>query len=306
MDKDFLRYTACAGDEGLKIDNILKNKLNLSRRLITSMKKNNAIFLNGSPAFVNVRVNVGDEISVNIVKSESQDIEPQYIPLDIVYEDRDLLILNKQPGIVVHPTKGHPEGTLSNGIIYHWRKNGEYTIVRLVNRLDRDTSGLIIIAKNQFSHQAMAKQMENNMVNKIYNAVVHGNVEEGEGTIDLPIDRPSYDSIKRVVMEDGQRAVTHYRVIKNLNDAALLEIKLETGKTHQIRVHMSHIGHPLFGDTLYGSYDDSELILRQALHASMLEFNHPRTGERMALKASIPQDMKRLIDRLETSVSMRF
>ena len=298
MEKDLLKYTVKQEDVGRKIDAILKNRMNISRRMITGLKKNNSIFLNGKQAFTNIKVNVNDEVSVNIVKDESQDIEPQDIPIEIVFEDNDLLILNKQPGIVVHPTKNYLDGTLANGIVNHWREKGESTIVRLVNRLDRDTSGLIIIAKNQFCHQAMAKQMDVDNVEKKYYAIVHGDLEKDEGTIDLPIDRPTYQSIKRDVMEEGTKAVTHYWVVERFNNATLVEIRLETGKTHQIRVHMTHIGHPLFGDTLYGDSDDMDFISRQALHAYMLKFNHPRSGEHMKLCADLPKDMRILIQRL--------
>lgn len=299
MKSDILKYVADKDDEGVKLDSILRTRLNLSRRMIIWLKKTNNIFLNDQPVFVSAVVKMGDVISVNIAKDESQDIEPQDMPLSIIFEDRDLLVVDKQPGIVVHPTKGHPEGTLSNAIIYHWRKNGEDTIVRLVNRLDRDTSGLVMVAKNQFSHQAMAKQLDANQVQKIYIAVAHGVVADDSGTIDMPIDRPSRESIKREIMETGLRAVTHFDVLKRFDEATLLKIYLETGKTHQIRVHMSHLGHPLFGDTLYGEYDDSLFIGRQALHAASLKFIHPRTGEQLNLGAQLPNDMKALIRRLE-------
>ncbi|KPU44218.1 ribosomal large subunit pseudouridine synthase D [Oxobacter pfennigii] len=299
MTKDLLKYIAVQEDDGVRLDSILKNKLNLSRRIITGMKKNNSIYVNGEAAFTNLKVKKGDEISVNLLKDESQNIEAQNIPIEIVFEDADLLIVNKQPGMVVHPTKGHPIGTLSNGVIYHWRQRNENTIVRLVNRLDRDTSGLVMIAKNQFCHQAMAKQMDNNTVEKIYCTVVHGILDKNDGTIDQPIDRPFYDSIKREVMEKGQRAVTHYKTIEILNDASLLEVRLETGKTHQIRVHLSFLGHPLYGDTLYGEEnDDAQYIKRQALHAYKLSFNHPRTGEKMTVTADIPEDINVLIQKL--------
>lgn len=299
MERDILKYAIDDSDDGAKLDGILKNRLNLSRRMITGIKKRDGIFLNGSHAMTNEKVKTGDIVSVDISKEESQDIEPQDIPIDIVFEDHDLLIINKQPGIVVHPTKGHPEGTLSNAVMYHFRSRGEDSIVRLVNRLDRDTSGLIIIAKNQFCHQAMAKQLEAGQVKKIYMAVVHGSFENDEGIIDLPIDRPSWESIKREVTKSGQNAVTHYRVVEKLKDAALLQIRLETGRTHQIRVHMSHIGHPVVGDTLYGTSDDTELILRQALHAYTLEFYHPRSGQKLSVKADLPEDIKNLILKLK-------
>jgi 23S rRNA pseudouridine1911/1915/1917 synthase len=300
MKSDILKYTAEEEDEGSSIGSILRNRLNLSGRIVTGLKKRDNIFLNGRPAFSNVKVKSGDIVSVDIGREEKQDIEPEDIPIDIIFEDKDLLIVNKQPGLIVHPTKGHPCGTLSNGVIFHWRKAGEDSIVRLVNRLDRDTSGLLIIAKNQFSHQAMAKQMDQNKIEKRYFSIVHGIPERDEGTIDLPIDRPARESIKRAVMDSGVRAVTHYRVICRYRNSSLLEIILETGKTHQIRVHLSHIGHPLFGDTLYGNCDDSLYIKRQALHAYSLKFNHPRTGESMSIESKLPVDMASLVRILES------
>lgn len=299
MKEDFLTYNVKDEDEGLKIDNILKYKMNLSRRMIIGLKKNKNIFLNGKEAFTNEKVYVKDEVSVNLAKDESQDIEPQNIPIDIVFEDKDILVVNKQPGIVVHPTKGHPTDTLANGIIYHFRSMGEDTIVRLVNRLDRDTSGLIIVAKNQFCHQAMAKQFEANQVEKLYYAVAHGEFDKDEDTVSLPIDRPTKESIKREVMNNGQMAITHYNIIEKLKGGALLRIKLETGKTHQIRVHLSHIGHPLYGDTLYGENDDSDFIKRQALHAYMLKFRHPRNGEDIVINTPIPADIMELIEKIK-------
>ena len=194
---------------------------------------------------------------------------------------------------MVHPTRGYPFGTLANGVLYYFKEKGENCIVRLVSRLDRDTSGLIIIAKNQFSHMALARDMHGNDVlksdlkkqsqqnktfEKSYMAVVHGNMENKSGTIDLPIGNPNEDSAKREVWEDGQRSITHYEVIESFKNGDLLKVTLETGRTHQIRVHLSHIGHPLYGDSLYGTCE-SEYIDRQALHAYKLIIPHPRTGE---------------------------
>ncbi|MDI6619269.1 MAG: RluA family pseudouridine synthase [Clostridiales bacterium] len=299
MNEDYLTYTAEKADDGVKLDNILKSRMNLSRRLITDLKKAKNIFINNKHVFTNALVKTGDVVSVNIYKEESQDIEPENIPVDVVFEDADLLIVNKMPGIVVHPTKGHPNGTLSNGIIYYLRQKGDKSIVRLVNRLDRDTSGLVIIAKNKFTHQALAKELDSNEISKKYICIAHGNFTQKSGTIDLPIGRPSRETIKREVMTSGYKAVTHYKVIEDLDEASLVELRLETGKTHQIRVHMSYIGHPIFGDTLYGTADDSRFINRQALHAYMLEFNHPRYGSRVRLKTEIPDDMKSLLLKLK-------
>ena len=198
--------------------------------------------------------------------------------------------------MVVHPTKRYQSGTLANGLLYYFKESKQDCIVRLVSRLDMDTSGLIIVAKNQYAHSELSNQMQNNNVEKRYLALVHGNFTEKEGTIDLPIYRPEIEGVMaRVVDKRGQRSVTHYRVIESYKDAELVECLLETGRTHQIRVHMKAMGHPIYGDTLYGDTDDSALICRQALHAYKLKFQSPRTKEELALTANLPADIEKLI-----------
>lgn len=241
-------------------------------------------------------LNKGDHIEIDFDKNETQNIEPEKMDLDIVYEDEDILVINKEPGIIVHPTRSHPTGTLSNGVLYYFQDKGENCIVRLVNRLDRDTSGLIIIAKNQFAHMALARDMNKDTFKKFYLAIIHGKLIEQEGTIDLPIYRPEDSSLKRVVDSRGQRSVTNYKVIEEFKDASLIELLLETGRTHQIRVHVEHLRHPIIGDSLYGNEDDTMYINRQALHAYKLIFPHPRTGEVLELSCEIPSDIKKLID----------
>ncbi len=234
-------------------------------------------------------------------EDEHQNIEPEDMNIEIVYEDNDIIVINKRPGIVVHPTKGHPTGTLSNGILYHFKKNGEKSIVRLVSRLDRDTSGLIIIAKNQFSHMRLASDMSKDSFRKIYIAVVHGSMKEKEGRINLPIYKEEEsESIKRIVDERGQESITTYEVLEELSKGSVVRLELETGRTHQIRVHMSHLGHPLYGDSLYGKgEEEKEYIERQALHAYKLEFPHPRTGDILKLQCSLPDDIKNLIEKIK-------
>ena len=205
--------------------------------------------------------------------------------------------------MVVHPTRGYPLGTLANGVLYYFQEKGEKCIVRLVSRLDMDTSGLIIIAKNQFSHMALArdmqdKEMQGKTFEKSYMAIVHGNMENKSGTIDLPIGKPDEESIKREICEDGQRSITHYEVIESFKNGDLVKMTLETGRTHQIRVHLSHIGHPIYGDSLYGK-EEIHYIDRQALHAYKLIIPHPRTGEELILMTDLPEDMKNLISKLK-------
>jgi 23S rRNA pseudouridine1911/1915/1917 synthase len=290
-----LRYEVNHIGTDMKIRDYMIDILNLSGRFTRNAAMEKRIKVNGKVAKLNYKLATGDIILVQIEKEESQNIIPEDLSIEIMYEDEDLLVVNKRPFMVVHPTKSHPIGTLSNGIIYHFRQNNEACIVRLVSRLDRDTSGLIMVAKNQFAHMNLAKSMEENKIIKSYLAVVHGNIEPETGTIDLPIGRPSEDTIKRIVCEYGQRSITHYRRLESLKGGCLIELTLETGRTHQIRVHLSHIGNPIYGDSLYG-IEDSDLINRQALHAYKLIIPHPRTGKELNLVSDLPQDIKKLID----------
>lgn len=283
--------------EKLKLKEFLRIDLKLSGRLIRSAAKEGRIRVNGKRVNLKHILNQGDIVDICVQKKESQNIEPEKMDLSIVYEDEDIIVVNKSPGMVVHPTKNHPNGTLANGLLYYFKNKGENCIVRLVSRLDMDTSGLIIVAKNQFSHMALARDMGENTFKKGYLAVAHGAMEKPEGIIDLPIYRPGEGSIKRIVDDQGQRSITHYNVVENYDKASLISLSLETGRTHQIRVHLTHLGHPLFGDSLYGEeFDDSNYINRQALHAYRLSFPHPRTRRIINLECDLPEDINNLID----------
>jgi len=247
---------------------------------------------------MNYMVSEGEHIVIILDKEESQNIEPEKMDLDIVYEDEDIIVINKKPYMVVHPTKSHFNGTLSNGVMYYFKETGQNSIVRLVSRLDMNTSGLIIIAKNQFAHMKLSKEMREEHFQKRYLALVHGNLKEREGTINKPIYRESDDVIKRVVDPRGQESITHYKVLERYENADLVECLLETGRTHQIRVHLSYLGNPIYGDFLYGEEED-ELIPRQALHAYGLDFYSPRTREKLSLRAEMPEDMKELIEKIK-------
>ncbi|MDU4937175.1 MAG: RluA family pseudouridine synthase [Clostridium sp.] len=286
--------------EGATIREFLKEDLGLSSRLIRRSAIEKRILVNKKEVRMRYIVHSGDLVQINLQSDESQNITPEKMDLDIVYEDEDILVVNKKPYMVVHPTKSYQSGTLANGVLFYFKETNQNCIVRLVSRLDMNTSGLIIIAKNQFAHMALSKEMEGNNLEKRYLAIVHGNLKEKEGTIDAPIYRPDGEEFgtMRIVDERGQRSITHYKVIESFKDADLVECLLETGRTHQIRVHMKHLGHPIYGDTLYGFEGDEELIPRQALHAYGLDFKSPKTKETLSLRAKLPDDMESLLKKV--------
>jgi len=290
------------GKEGqdVKIRDYMKENLNLSGRFIRGSAMDRRLRVNGKEVKLNYKLQEDDVIEVAVNADESQNIEGEDLNIKVIYEDDDLLIVDKPPFMVVHPTKSHPMGTLANGVIHHFRSNNDNSIVRLVSRLDRDTSGLIMIAKNQFSHMNLAKSMEKNLIKKSYLAIIHGNLENQEGTIDLPIGRPTDETIKRAVLEDGQRSITHYKIKESYKEGALVELVLETGRTHQIRVHLSYVGCPIYGEQLYSDFNDEELISRQALHAYALTLPHPRSGEILNFESTLPEDMTKLIHNLQS------
>jgi 23S rRNA pseudouridine1911/1915/1917 synthase len=288
--------------EGTKIREYLKTELGLSTRLIRSASISKRIFVNDEVVKMNRVLNIGETIKIDLAKDESQDIAPEKMDIDIIYEDEDILVVNKRPFMVVHPTKNYQSGTLANGVINYFMESNQNCIVRLVSRLDMNTSGLIIIAKNQFSHGMLSKEMSDNNVEKRYLAIVHGNLEKDSGTIDLTIYKPEdiENGTKRIIDERGQRSITHYKVIENFENASLVECKLETGRTHQIRVHMKYIGFPLAGDPKYGPKKTLKLD-GQALHAGLLGFVHPRTNEYIEFEAPVPEEFENLINQLRRS-----
>lgn len=282
-------------EQGLDIEEFLsKNKI--SGRLFRKLYKTKNIFVNGKFSRKGLKLSKGDIVSIYF-EDEEENTEPEEMDLDIIYEDFDFLILNKQPNIVVHLTKSHQNNTLSNGIAYYFKKNNIKKKIRFINRLDMDTSGILMVAKNSFCHQQMALQLESQDVIKKYQAVVKGIIEEDQDYIDLPIGREEEKSIKKVVTESGQDSLTKYEVIERFKDATLIDVQIFTGRSHQIRVHLNHIGHPILGDTLYNEVNPN--INRQALHSYYLKIMHPRTKKEMELIAPLSEDIKGLIERLK-------
>lgn len=290
---DMLNYTIQENDKTVK--GILRENLNFSQRLSKKLELSNKIFLNGKETRLNKSVFVGDVISVEF-QEEEDEYNAVNIPINILYEDYDLLIVNKPPYIVVHPTKSHQDNTIANGVAYYFKDHGIQKKVRLVNRLDMNTSGIVIIAKNPYIHNELSNQMKSNMVDKYYYAIVEGIVESDYGTINEPITKLNPEDIIRVVDQSGKECITHYVVEKRsiVKNLSLLKLKLETGRTHQIRVHMKHIKHPILGDTLYGR--ESSLIGRQALHCTEMKFTQPITKEEITIKCHLPKDMADLIN----------
>ena len=316
MENKGTSYKCTEKDAGLLLKEVLRQRIGLSSRFMKSLKAGGGILLNGEHAGVRHRVAAGDVVSV-VYPQETACFEPQDIPLDVVFEDDDLLVVNKQAGLIVHPTHNFLDGTLANALAFRMQQQGTVYKPRFVNRLDMYTSGLMIVAKNSHCQDFLSKQMAENKVVKKYLAIVHGVVLKA-GTVDLPIDKDPNHKARRMVTEDGYPSVTHYRPLKVFEDPAveevldpghagikgysLVELKLDTGRTHQIRVHMTHIGHPLVGDELYaqlyGYSVDPEWMPRQALHAAHLEFIHPSSGSLAAFDAPLPSDMQSCLEKL--------
>lgn len=284
----------------LPIKELLRCHFKFSSRLNKIIKRENLILLNGLPVKTYIIPEAGDIISVKLPE-EVSDFTPESIPIEILYEDEDLLIINKQPGLVVHPTKGHPLHTIANGIMKYLLDSNQNFKIRFINRLDMDTSGILMVGKNSHAQDSFTKQSKAGHVIKTYVAVVKGHMVNETGIIDLPIGRPNLEKPERAVMltGEGTPSTTHYKVLHRYDKGfTLVELILETGRTHQIRVHLSHHGHPVVGDHLYGG-SNVHLIERQALHAYKLSFQHPVTGEQMEIIAPIPLDINQLLTKIK-------
>lgn len=276
------------------VKEILKAHYQISDRLLTKLKKEKRIFLNNQPVYVTEEVKYGDHLKIDMNFVETSDnIVPTQIKLNIVYEDEYLLVVNKPAHIPVHPSCNYYENSLSNGIKFYFDSINLQRKIRPINRLDKDTSGLVLFAKHEYIQEALIRQMKSNTFQKEYIAILNGTLNEQSRTINAPIARKSGSIMEREISEIGNIAISHLELIKNLENYAEVKYTLETGRTHQLRVHSKYIGHPILGDTLYG--EKSDLIDRQALHAYQIKFIHPISKEHLTLKAPLPQDIKNLI-----------
>lgn len=272
----------------------------LSRSYIQKLIKEDAVSVNGKPVKGSYRVKEEDEVSFFLPKAVEPDITAQPIPLDILYEDRDVIVVNKPKGMVVHPAAGHYCDTLVNALLYHCgaELSGINGVMRpgIVHRIDRDTTGSLIVCKNDRAHNCIAEQLKEHSITRRYRAICHGVLKEEEGIIDKPIGRHPTDRKKMAVSEKGKRAVTHYKVLQRFAKYTYIECELETGRTHQIRVHMASIGHPLLGDEVYSNVKSPYKLEGQTLHAQVLGFRHPTTGEYIEVSAPLPDYFKHLLE----------
>jgi RluA family pseudouridine synthase len=291
------------GDEaGRTVQEILTGTMGISRRMIQRLTRGKGILVNRRPGFLARPVKAGDVVAARLAQEEDPGLEPVAMELHVVHEDRDVLVLDKPPHLLVHPTSPEHVRTLSHGIAHHFMVQGVVAKVRPVHRIDRDTSGLLLVAKSGFAHQHLDRQLRERGLRREYLAFVHGLIADDEGTIDAPIGKHRLNPSLRAVRPGGEEARTRFRVRERYADATLAEVELETGRTHQIRVHMAHLGHPVFGDRSYGA-PRADLVRRQALHASRLSFVHPSTSEALTFEAPLPDDLVELQARLRATVS---
>lgn len=298
-DLDLWTYTLQPQDEGLKYQEILFRRFHFSRKLIQHLKQSERVWVDGIFTFLTARGKAGQTLNIQLQTPETNSIPGENLPLDILYEDDYFLAINKPAGQVVHPTPRYPTGTIGNAVVGYWLAKGEARPFRPIHRIDRNTSGVVVVGKNQFAHQQMAWQHAHQRIHKCYLGIVEGQVKDDQGIINAPIALAPGSFMQRQISPDGSPAVTRFRVLERFKDASLVEFILETGRTHQIRVHCQHLGHPLLGDDLYGG--NLSRIDRQALHSTIYEFNHPLTGEVVTLQAPLPEDMELLLQDLSSS-----
>ncbi|MGG2084892.1 RluA family pseudouridine synthase [Lysinibacillus pakistanensis] len=294
-------YTMEEQQQGERIDKALSSvQSEWSRTQIGNWITDGIVKVNGETVKAKYKVKAGDLVEIDVPEAEPLDVIAENLELDIVYEDADVLVVNKPKGMVVHPAPGHMTGTLVNGLMYHCKDlSGINGVLRpgIVHRIDKDTSGLLMVAKNDVAHESLVNQLVNKTVTRKYTALVHGHIAHDKGTIDAPIGRDQKDRQKQAVVDNGKHAVTHFQVIERFGDYTLVECRLETGRTHQIRVHMDYIGYPLVGDPKYGPKKTIDFG-GQVLHAGILGFDHPMSGEYLEFEAPLPADYEQLLNDL--------
>jgi 23S rRNA pseudouridine1911/1915/1917 synthase len=300
-----LHFTVSAEETGGRIDKIAATQdEQYSRSQVQEWLKEGLVLVNGKSVKANYKATAGDEVTIDIPEPEALNIEAEDLQLDVYYEDEDVIVVNKPSGMVVHPAPGHTTGTLVNGLMYHCKDlSGINGIMRpgIVHRIDKDTSGLLMVAKNDMAHEKLVNQLVEKSVTRKYKAIVHGVISHDFGTIDAPIGRDTKDRQKMGIVDHGKVAVTHFHVLERFDDFTFVECELETGRTHQIRVHMKYIGYPLAGDPKYGPRKTLD-IDGQALHAGVLGFIHPRTNEYMEFEAPAPKEFNDLLDELRKKI----
>ena len=293
---------------GVRLDKLIADGTELSRSAAVKLIEQGNVLVNGSLAGKKDIPAAGSAVEITLPEPQSTDILPENIPLDIVYEDDDLAVINKPKGMVVHPAAGNESGTLVNALLYRMGDRlsgiGGERRPGIVHRIDKDTSGLLVVAKNDFAHTVLSDSLKEHGIDREYKAVACGNFRDAHGTVDRPIGRNPRDRKKMAIVPDGRPAVTHYTVAERFDGFALLDVRLETGRTHQIRVHMASIGHPLLGDTLYGGghtkfeRQNADLLTGQTLHAYRLTFRHPRSGETLRFEAPLPPYFEAVLEKL--------
>lgn len=293
-----------ASGEGRRIDLFLTERVEgQSRSYLQKLVKEGGATVNGAVVKSNYKVKAGDRVLMEVPEPVELAVTARPMELDILYEDQDVILINKPKGMVVHPAAGHDDDTLVNGLLYHCQGNlsGINGVLRpgIVHRIDKDTTGVLVVCKNDMAHNSLAEQLKVHSITRYYRAIVHGVVREDEGTVEAPIGRNEKDRLKMAVNEkNGKPAVTHYRVLERFRNYTYIECRLETGRTHQIRVHMASLGHPLLGDALYGPARCPYQLEGQTLHAMVLGFLHPRTGEYMEFTAPLPRYFEELLQKL--------
>ena len=296
-----------AKEAAARLDKFISENSEISRSFASKLIEDGSVLINGREASKKTKVNINDEVEITFDEPEELEAKPENIPIDIVYEDDSVIVVNKPQGMVVHPAPGNPGGTVVNGLLYHCSLSNINGVVRpgIVHRIDKDTSGLLVVANTNMAPEFLSEQLKDRKALRKYWCIVNGNIKEDEGTVDKPIGRHPVDRKRMAIIEGGRDAVTHYRVLERFGKFTLVECTLETGRTHQIRVHMASIGHSIVGDPVYGIKRDRENGKGQVLHAKTIGFIHPKTKELMEFNSELPEYFKQLLNKIRSEYNKR-